>query len=70
MESNRKPGFSPPPVDPGLCGRCGHVRQIHSAHGSTFYLCEAARQFAELPRYPRLPVLRCSRFALGTTDGA
>lgn len=47
----------------GLCARCRHVRVIESERGSRFYLCQAARSDARLPKYPRLPVLACVAFA-------
>jgi len=45
-------------VAPGLCATCHHGRRITSARGSVFWLC---RQGA-LPRYPRLPVVRCPEY--------
>lgn len=49
-------------VDPGLCGRCGHVRIVGTRSASRFYLCELSRVLPQFPRYPRLPVLRCGGF--------
>jgi hypothetical protein len=43
----------------GLCARCHHARRVVSGKGSEFWLCELAGQDARLPKYPRLPVLRC-----------
>jgi hypothetical protein len=53
------PGNSP---DPGLCGRCNHVRVIVNRNGSRFYLCELAAEDPRFRRYPPIPVLRCSGF--------
>jgi hypothetical protein len=43
----------------GLCLRCAHARQVESARGSRFVLCELARTDDHFPRYPPLPVLSC-----------
>jgi len=42
----------------GLCALCRHVRRVVSAKGSTFYQCREP----SLPKYPRLPVVRCPGF--------
>jgi hypothetical protein len=42
----------------GLCALCSFQRVLVSGRGSTFSLCE----HPGLPKYPRLPVLRCSDF--------
>jgi hypothetical protein len=52
----------------GLCATCRHARVIQSAHGSTFYLCRLSETDPRFPKYPRLPVLRCSGFE--STAGA
>jgi len=46
----------------GLCSRCLHARQIESARGSTFVLCELSRSNPRFAKYPRLPVLSCDGF--------
>jgi hypothetical protein len=46
----------------GLCSDCQYMRQIESARGSTFYQCQLAGHNPEFPRYPRLPVIRCSGY--------
>jgi len=46
----------------GLCERCIHARRIPSSRGSIFYLCGLSEVDSSFPRYPRLPVLRCSGF--------
>jgi len=63
------PGVSPEerPEEPGvgLCARCRHARRLHNARGSDFWQCLASATDATLPRYPRLPVLRCHGFQPG-----
>lgn len=44
----------------GLCANCLHARLIASAKGSQFLLCQLAQSDPAFPKYPRLPVLRCS----------
>jgi len=46
----------------GLCAACAHVRVITSDKGSTFYLCLLSATNPRFPKYPRLPVLRCSGY--------
>ncbi|MCY0987098.1 hypothetical protein OV203_08185 [Nannocystis sp. ILAH1] len=50
---------------PGLCARCVSGRRIDSAKGSTFWRCAEHDRDPSWPKYPRLPVLRCSRFVAG-----
>jgi len=45
---------------PGLCASCGFCRTVESRRGSVFFLCELSLADSRFPRYPRLPVLRCS----------
>ncbi|MCU1329654.1 MAG: hypothetical protein JWN34_5024 [Bryobacterales bacterium] len=47
---------------PGLCETCIYQRRITSEKGSVFYLCERGLKDPSFPKYPRLPVLRCSGF--------
>ncbi len=47
----------------GLCAQCQFLRIVESSRGSRFVLCENPN----LPKYPRLPVLRCSHFILTAT---
>jgi hypothetical protein len=44
----------------GLCTTCRHSRRVVSAKGSAFWLCERSRTEPAFPKYPRLPVVRCS----------
>lgn len=54
--------LTPPEPDPGLCGSCLHSRRIVSGRGSAFRLCGLASIDSRFPKYPRLPVFRCSGF--------
>lgn len=56
-ESARRP-------DPrrGLCPDCAFVRQIVSAKGSVFWMCEKARENERFSRYPVQPRLVCDGF--------
>jgi len=49
--------------DPGLCAACRNARVVRSARGSSFWLCELSRVDPAFPRYPPLPVVRCTGFA-------
>ena len=49
-------------MHPGLCAACVNARVITSGKGSTFWLCELSRTDPAFPRYPPLPVVRCSGF--------
>ncbi len=53
---------TPPRPPAGLCDSCRHQRVVGNTRGSVFSLCERSRSEPEFPRYPRLPVLRCSGF--------
>ena len=53
---------TPSPPDPGLCGRCRHVRSQPSAKGSVFLRCGLADERPDFPRYPPLPVIECTGF--------
>jgi hypothetical protein len=50
----------------GLCADCQHMRQIKSDRGSIFYMCELSATDPNFPKYPRLPVLRCSGYQRST----
>jgi len=56
------PGRRPSQPPPGLCGGCRHARRIETRGGSVFYLCERSLTDPRYPRYPNLPMLRCSGF--------
>ncbi|PYT38444.1 MAG: hypothetical protein DMG45_23750 [Acidobacteria bacterium] len=46
----------------GLCGDCVHSREVESARGSTFILCNLSLTDPRFPKYPRLPVLSCDGY--------
>jgi len=46
----------------GLCRTCRHVKVIESTRGSTFYLCRLSETDPRFPKYPRLPVVRCTGY--------
>ncbi len=46
----------------GLCAQCEHCRIVGNARGSTFYRCARADVDPNFPRYPGLPVLRCTGY--------
>jgi len=52
----------PMPSAIGLCESCRWARVITSARGSTFWLCRKSETDPQFPRYPALPVLRCSGY--------
>jgi len=53
----------------GLCLDCQHARCMKSDRGSVFYRCTLAENDPRFPKYPRLPVLRCSGFKPKQQDG-
>jgi hypothetical protein len=46
----------------GLCASCRYSRVIATRRGSTFRRCERSTTDPGFPRYPALPVVRCSGF--------
>jgi len=46
----------------GRCADCVHARQIKSARGSSFILCELSASNERFPKYPLLPVLACDGY--------
>lgn len=49
-------------VEPGLCRACVHAQRVTSTKGSLFYLCRLSSTDPRFPRYPVLPVRRCTGF--------
>jgi len=49
-------------INAGLCATCTHARIIESRRGSRFYLCELSKVDPRFPKYPPLPVARCSGY--------
>jgi hypothetical protein len=52
----------------GLCADCRFMRRMQSDRGSVFYLCERSATDPRFPKYPRLPVLRCSGYEPSEAD--
>jgi hypothetical protein len=46
----------------GLCDTCKHQRVVGNTRGSEFSMCLLSQTRAEFPKYPRLPVERCSGY--------
>ena len=49
----------------GLCSRCAHARRVTSGKGATFWLCRRSERDPSFPKYPALPVLRCTGYEPG-----
>lgn len=46
----------------GLCGNCRHALLNQTRRGPVYLRCQLASIDEAFPRYPRLPVLRCSGY--------
>ena len=46
----------------GLCEDCEFTRQIKTAKGATFYLCQLSETRPEFPKYPIFPVNHCKGY--------
>jgi hypothetical protein len=53
---------------PGLCARCAHALVIRNDRGSRFYLCRLSATDARFPKYPPLPVRRCTGYTPSPDD--
>jgi hypothetical protein len=49
----------------GLCAMCVNARIIESRRGSRFWLCALSKVDPRFPKYPPLPVVRCSGYTPG-----
>jgi hypothetical protein len=47
----------------GLCDACAHQKLIATTRGSTFSMCQIGLRDPDWPKYPRMPVLQCPRYA-------
>jgi hypothetical protein len=47
----------------GLCDRCVHQQLVKSGRGSEFSMCRLGLKDPDWPKYPRMPVVGCPRFA-------
>ena len=50
------------PVEPGLCGLCGHALIKGTNRGTAYLRCTRASWDDSLVKYPRLPVIGCVGF--------
>jgi hypothetical protein len=53
----------------GLCDRCAHQKLVTSGRGSVFSLCTLGLKDPDWPKYPRMPVHRCTRFSPSSDTG-
>lgn len=61
-DDNRPDAWSALGSDPGTCAACLHARVNLTRRGTAYLRCLRGSWDARLPRYPRLPVLRCVGF--------
>lgn len=47
-----------------LCRRCVHRKEVVSAKGSRFLLCQKSQVDRRYPKYPPQPVANCQGFEL------
>lgn len=52
----------------GLCDACRHQKVVGNTRGSRFSMCLLGQRDPDWPKYPRMPVTACPRFA--RRDGA
>jgi hypothetical protein len=50
-------------VKAGLCDTCTHQKLVKSGRGSVFSMCLLHKTDDRFPKYPRIPVERCSGYA-------
>jgi len=53
----------------GLCQECSFHSLTSGKSGSEFHLCRLSRIDPTFPKYPRLPVLRCTGFKKTESKG-
>jgi hypothetical protein len=46
----------------GLCAECRFHTHVRSNRGKEYHLCGYAKEDPAFPKYPRLPVLKCSGY--------
>ena len=56
------------PAPPGLCATCVHLELVGS-RSSVFVRCALSDRDPRFPRYPPLPVHRCSGFEKKSVEG-
>jgi len=59
---DKKENASSQRIAAGLWADCLYARQLESARGSVFILCELSQRDPRFPKYPRLPVLSCDGY--------
>jgi hypothetical protein len=47
----------------GLCLNCEYARSVEAKESTVYFLCQRSLTDPSFPKYPRLPVLRCSGYA-------
>ena len=52
----------------GLCGTCLNARIILNRRGSRFYFCKLSKVDPAFRKYPPLPVVTCSGYAMGVPE--
>jgi hypothetical protein len=50
----------------GLCLNCEHAKRVEAKEDAGYFLCERSLTDPTFPKYPRLPVLRCSGYVKGS----
>jgi hypothetical protein len=51
----------------GLCADCAYSKIVRSDRGVAFYQCLRSFTDPAFPKYPRLPVLKCSGYSKTST---
>ena len=54
----------------GLCNACRNQKVIVSGRGSKFSMCGLGLTDPDWPKYPRMPVLQCTRFEKSLETGS
>ena len=49
------------PIGAGICDRCRHQQVVRTSR-SVFSLCLRSRDDARFPKYPPIPVMRCTGY--------
>jgi hypothetical protein len=53
-------------VNRSLCESCTHKKEVVSAKGSRFLLCQLSQTDRRFPKYPPQPVMQCVGYAKST----
>ena len=57
-----------PELNAGLCDSCKHQKIVKSGRGSVFSMCLRHKTDDRFPKYPRIPVERCSGYEKGISE--